>query len=69
VTNIDRRLAKVEEAVDPTGIVLRWLAEAHAYGDMAAYARAMLDDPHAAARRASPAGQAGGNGPCPRSSP
>jgi hypothetical protein len=45
VTNIDRRLAKVEEALDPTGIVLRWLAEAHAYGDMAAYARAMLDDP------------------------
>jgi hypothetical protein len=41
----DRRLAKVEEALDPAGIIVRWLADAHAYGDMSAYARAMLDDP------------------------
>jgi hypothetical protein len=45
VTTTGRRLAKVEEALDPTGIVLRWLAEAHAYGDMAGYTRAILEDP------------------------
>jgi hypothetical protein len=45
VTNVDRRLAKVEEALDPPGIIVRWLAEAHAYGDMTAYVRARLDDP------------------------
>jgi hypothetical protein len=45
VSTAARRLAKVEEALYPTGIVLRWLAEAHAYGDMSAYTRAILDDP------------------------
>jgi hypothetical protein len=45
VTNVDRRLAKVEEALDPAGIIVRWLAEAHACGDMSAYVRARPDDP------------------------
>jgi hypothetical protein len=36
----ERRLAKVEAALDPKELVLRWLAEAHAYDDFTAYARA-----------------------------
>jgi hypothetical protein len=35
----DRRLAKVEAALGPKELVLRWLAEAHAYDDFVAYAR------------------------------
>ena len=37
----ERRLAKVEAALGPKGLVLRWLAEAHAHDDFTAYARAM----------------------------
>jgi hypothetical protein len=36
----ERRLAKVEAALGPKGLVLRWLAEAHAHDDFTAYARA-----------------------------
>jgi hypothetical protein len=34
----ERRLAKIEESLSPTQLVLRWMAEAHAYGDVPAYA-------------------------------
>jgi hypothetical protein len=40
-----RRLEKVEAALTPTQLVLRWLAEAHAYGSLVAYVHAILDDP------------------------
>jgi hypothetical protein len=36
----ERRLAKVEAALGPKALVLRWLAEAHSYDDFTAYARA-----------------------------
>jgi hypothetical protein len=36
----ERRLAKVEAALGPKALVLRWLAEAHAHDDFTAYARA-----------------------------
>ena len=38
-----RRLAKIEEALSPTQLVLRWLAEAHAYGDIDSYVASLLD--------------------------
>ncbi len=37
-----RRLAKIEETLSPTQLVLRWLAEAHAFGDMRAYVASLL---------------------------
>jgi hypothetical protein len=41
-----RRLEKVEEALTPTEIVVRWLAEAHAYDDLVAYTQGLiLNDP------------------------
>jgi hypothetical protein len=40
-----RRLEKVEAALTPTQLVLRWLAEAHAHGSLEAYVRSILDDP------------------------
>jgi hypothetical protein len=39
---LDRRLDKLEEALSPTQLVLRWLAEAHAYGDVPAYVASLL---------------------------
>jgi hypothetical protein len=39
---IARRLAKVEAALTPTELVLRWLDEAHAHGDLESYVRAQL---------------------------
>jgi hypothetical protein len=38
----ERRLAKLEESLSPTQLVLRWLAEAHACGDIPAYAESLL---------------------------
>jgi hypothetical protein len=38
----ERRLAKLEESLSPTQLVLRWLAEAHAYGDLEAYVASLL---------------------------
>jgi hypothetical protein len=38
-----RRLASVEAALSPTELVVRWLDEAHAYGDLVTHARAMLE--------------------------
>jgi len=37
----ERRLAKVEATLGPKQLVLRWLAEAHAYDDFTGYTRAM----------------------------
>jgi hypothetical protein len=43
---LSRRLAKVEEGLSPTQLVLRWLAEAHAFGDMESYVASLLaEDP------------------------
>jgi hypothetical protein len=39
------RLAKLEAALTPTQLVLRWLAEAHSHGSLEAYVYASLDDP------------------------
>ena len=40
---MERRAAKIEESLSPTQLVLRWLAEAHAYGDVPAYVISLLD--------------------------
>jgi hypothetical protein len=40
---LSRRLAKLETSLSPTQLVLRWLAEAHAYGDVPAYVASLLD--------------------------
>ena len=40
---LERRVAKIEESLSPTQLVLRWLAEAHAYGDVPAYVISLLD--------------------------
>jgi hypothetical protein len=41
-----RRVAKLEEDLSPTQLVLRWMAEAHAYGDVPAYVSSLLaEDP------------------------
>ena len=39
---LERRVAKLEESLSPTQLVLRWLAEAHACGDIPAYAASLL---------------------------
>jgi hypothetical protein len=39
---LERRVTKLEESLSPTQLVLRWLAEAHAYGDIPAYAESQL---------------------------
>ena len=39
---LDRRLAKIDEALTPTQLVLRWLAEAHTYGDLVPYVNSLL---------------------------
>jgi hypothetical protein len=39
---LDRRLARIEESLSPTQLVLRWLGEAHAFGDVPAYTEAVL---------------------------
>ena len=42
-----RRVATLERALSPTGLVLRWLDEAHAFGDLESYVRSLLDaDPY-----------------------
>jgi hypothetical protein len=43
---LKRRLDAVETALSPTQLVLRWLAEAHAFGDLGPYAASLLvEDP------------------------
>ena len=39
---MERRVAKVEGSLSPTQLVLRWLAEAHVYGDIPAYVASLL---------------------------
>jgi len=39
---LKRRLDAVESALSPTQLVLRWLAEAHAYGDIEPYVASLL---------------------------
>jgi hypothetical protein len=43
--SVDTRLAKVETSLSPTQLVLRWLDEAHAFGDLESYARSQLAEP------------------------
>jgi hypothetical protein len=38
----DRRLDKIDETLSPTQLVLRWLDEAHAFGDLEPYAASLL---------------------------
>jgi hypothetical protein len=40
--SLSRRVAKLEECLSPTQLVLRWLAEAHAYGDVESYVASLL---------------------------
>jgi len=42
MTTVERRLAKVEAGLSPMALVLRWLAEAHAYDDLTDYTRSLL---------------------------
>jgi hypothetical protein len=39
---LDRRIARIEESLSPTQLVIRWLDEAHAFGDVPAYTAAVL---------------------------
>jgi hypothetical protein len=41
----ERRLAKVESSLSPTELVLRWLDEAQAFGDLESYVRSLLAEP------------------------
>jgi hypothetical protein len=43
MTTADRRLDKVDASLSPTELVLRWLAEAHAYDDFTAYTRSLVE--------------------------
>jgi len=38
----ERRLDKLEDSLSPTQLVLRWLAEAHAFGDIEPYTASLL---------------------------
>ena len=40
-----RRLAAAETSLTPTQLVLRWLDEAHAFGDLESYVRSQLAEP------------------------
>ncbi|MGA2512946.1 MAG: hypothetical protein ABSG37_04950 [Candidatus Limnocylindrales bacterium] len=42
---LERRLAKIDETLSPTQLVLRWLAEAHVFGDIEPYVLSILDAP------------------------
>jgi hypothetical protein len=39
---LSRRVAAIETSLSPTQLVLRWLAEAHAYGDIETYVASLL---------------------------
>jgi hypothetical protein len=41
----ERRLRAVEASLTPTQLVLRWLDEAHAFGDLESYVRSQLAEP------------------------
>lgn len=40
-----RRLAVLETALSPTELILRWLQEAHDFGDIESYTRSLLGEP------------------------
>ena len=40
-----RRVTAIETALTPTQLVLRWLDEAHAFGDLESYVRSQLAEP------------------------
>ena len=43
---LSRRVAAIEVTLSPTQLVLRWLAEAHAFGDIESYVASLLaEDP------------------------
>jgi hypothetical protein len=42
---VERRLAALESSLSPTELVLRWLDDAHAFGDLEAYVRSLLTEP------------------------
>src|ERR1700686_893539 len=42
-----RRVDAIETSLSPTQLVLRWLDEAHAFGDLESYVRSQLEDPAA----------------------
>ncbi len=39
---LEHRLAKIDETLSPTQLVLRWVAEAHSFGDVPAYVGSLL---------------------------
>jgi hypothetical protein len=41
----ERRLGTIESSLSPTQLVLRWLDEAHAFGDLESYVRSQLAGP------------------------
>jgi hypothetical protein len=41
----ERRLARVETSLSPTQLVLRWLDEAHGFGDLESYVRSLFAGP------------------------
>ena len=41
----ERRLGAIEASLSPTQLVLRWLDEAHAFGDLESYVRSQLAEP------------------------
>jgi hypothetical protein len=43
--SVEGRLAKVETSLTPTQLVLRWLDEAHAFGDLESYVRSQHAEP------------------------
>ena len=43
MTTADRRLDKLEAGLRPVPLVLRWLAEAHAFDDLTTYTRSLVD--------------------------
>ncbi len=45
MTALDRRLEKIEQALDPTEAVVRWLEEAKSCGNYAAYSESLLGRP------------------------
>src|SRR5450759_4896326 len=42
IHSLKRRVAAIETSLSPTELVLRWLAEAHASGDIESYVRSLL---------------------------
>lgn len=42
---LSRRVAALETSLSPTALVLRWVAEAHSFGDIESYVRSLLIEP------------------------